>query len=128
MEPSIPFLIWFCLSPSFVMGPVASQSPLYWFIWPTFSSSVISRITESTLRAIVVGCATENKVCKTSIAVNGAYDGLIGVLFKPIYFGRLDIPRITAEHDDEIPGFPVILQVAVIELQVCGCDVEHNLA
>ncbi|MNX81279.1 hypothetical protein D3C86_1129620 [compost metagenome] len=55
MEPTNPFFrfsYFFAACPSLGTGPVTSQKPLYWFIWPTFSSRVISFNTESTFRSM----------------------------------------------------------------------------
>ena len=51
MDPTRPFLSLssFCLLPVSEAGPVRSQLPLYWIIWPTFSSRVMMFKTESTL-------------------------------------------------------------------------------
>ena len=79
MEPICPLRICACLSPSFVIGPVWLQSPLYWFICPIFSSSVISFSTESTFCEMDFCCACIPFPVKSSRQTRGRW--ILFILF-----------------------------------------------
>src|SRR4051812_15820402 len=73
--------------PSFGEGPVTSQNPLYWFIWPTFSSSVILASNCSTFCSISCFLSMVFFFCAWAVPKeNNASSSRVCVCFIDLYF------------------------------------------
>src|SRR5690606_19548396 len=98
MEPTRPFLkcsYFKAASPAFGAGPVTSQNPLYWFIWPAFSSRVMIASRESIFASILSfkdglifmlrSCSPENPLRTTTEPKSRKYKQLFFIILISIY-------------------------------------------